>query len=36
VRPVAENAAQVAVQYVMSSDLARLFFRDADMATDKL
>jgi curli production assembly/transport component CsgE len=36
VRPVAENAAQVAFQNVMQSDLARLLFRDADMATDEL
>ncbi|WP_086380506.1 CsgE family curli-type amyloid fiber assembly protein [Caballeronia sordidicola] len=36
VHPVAENAAQVAFQNVMQSDLARLLFRDADMATDEL
>lgn len=36
VRPVAENAANVAFQNVMQSDLARLLFRDADMATDEL
>lgn len=36
VRPVAENAAQVAFQNVMQSDLSRLLFRDADMANDEL
>jgi curli production assembly/transport component CsgE len=36
VRPVAENAAQVAFQNVMQADLTRLLFRDADMATDEL
>lgn len=36
VRPVAENAAQIAFQNVMQADLTRLLFRDADMATDEL
>ncbi|WP_175945959.1 CsgE family curli-type amyloid fiber assembly protein [Caballeronia sp. BCC1704] len=36
VRPVAEGAAQVAFQNVMQADLARLLFRDADMANDEL
>jgi len=36
VRPVAENAAQVAFQNVMQADLTRLLFRDADMANDEL
>ena len=36
VRPVAEDAAQVAFQNVMQADLTRLLFRDADMATDEL
>jgi curli production assembly/transport component CsgE len=36
VKPVAENAAQIAFQNVMQADISRLLFRDADMATDEL
>jgi curli production assembly/transport component CsgE len=36
VKPVAENAAQVAFNNVMQADLTRLLFHDADMASDEL
>lgn len=36
VRPVAENAAAIALQNVMQADLTKLLFRDADLAADEL